>query len=177
MDKSHRVHFPVETEHYEALGALTAHYSLAELYTSMLVWHLLKLPPYNGTLVTGNLSLKQRLMLAIELAENDGTDTKNFREIERAFGKENGLTAKRNRMIHAVWAINADRTILSPMTFNRAGKLTFHEHTTAGVIEEITKELVTYAKKLRAEMEAIGISFTETISFQAPKRASPDKRA
>ena len=52
MDKNHRLPFPMSEEHYETIGALTAHYSYVELLAAMGLWSMLKLAPYNGALVT-----------------------------------------------------------------------------------------------------------------------------
>ena len=95
MDKSHRNRFLLTAEHYEAIGALSAHYSLMEMFVGIAVWHFFKLAAFDGTLVTGPLSLKQRFDLLIELCKSRDVapaDLAEIKEIEIEFSKEGGIT-------------------------------------------------------------------------------------
>src|SRR5437660_12620707 len=102
MDKSHRNPFSLSPDDYEAIGALAAHYSLMEFCVGVSLWQLLNLPAYEGTLVTGTLSLKQRFDLLIELAQTrdfTAQDVAELKAIAIEFSKAGGVTARRNRFI------------------------------------------------------------------------------
>jgi hypothetical protein len=105
MDKSHRVEFRLSLGVYEAIEALAAYYSLMEMFLAVAIWHFLKLPAYDGTLVTASLSLRQRFDLLIELVKTRGLsadDIAELKSIETEFSKYDGVTARRNQFIHAV---------------------------------------------------------------------------
>ena len=181
MDKSHRIQFTLQPEDFEAIGSLAAHYSLIEMHVAVGIWHLLKLPAYEGTLVTGNMSLKQRLDLLIELTKIRkiaSKDVDELKSIETEFSKEDGITARRNRYVHAVWAADAPgRGPAFPINFNRRGKLRTGAHASAEIIEAATKDICTQAKRFADLMSRIGFPLDAGISFDPPNadiKRNPD---
>jgi hypothetical protein len=181
MDKSHRIQFTLLPEDFEAIGSLAAHYSLIEMHVAVGIWHLLKLPAYEGTLVTGNMSLNQRFGLLIELTkirEIESNDIAELKSIETEFSKKDGITARRNRYILAVWAADAPgRGPAFPINFNRRGKLRTGAHTSAEVIEAVTKDICTQAKRFADLLSRLGFSLDAGISFGPPNlgiKRNPD---
>jgi hypothetical protein len=176
MDKSHRLQFALTSEYFEAVGALAAHYSLIEMHVAVAIWHFLKLPAYDGTLITGILSLRQRFELLIDLAKTrsiSSQDISELKSIETEFNKEEGITARRNRYIHAVWASDTPgRGKAFPVNFNRQGKLRTGKHVSADLIEAVTVDISKQAKRFSDLMSRCGYPLDVGISFSAPHTKS-----
>jgi hypothetical protein len=171
MDTSHRLQFALAPEHFEAIGALAAHYSLIEMHVAVAIWHFLKLPAYDGTLITGTLSLRQRFELLIDLAKTRSIspqDISELKSIETEFHKEEGITARRNRYIHAVWAADTPgRGHAFPLNFTRQGKLRTGKHVSADLIEAVTRDVCAQAKRFADLMSRCGYPLDVGISFHA----------
>jgi hypothetical protein len=172
MDKSHRVKFTLSPETYEAIGALAAHYSLMEMFLAVAIWHFLKLPAYDGTLVTATLSLRQRFDLLIDLVKTRGlsaADIAELKDIETEFSRSGGVTVRRNQFIHAVWATSSDGKDALPLNFNRQGKPKMGTRAIADDIEGVTKDICIQAKRFHQVLERHGYVPTIGISFAAPQ--------
>jgi hypothetical protein len=172
MDKSHRLPLPLSAEAYEALGALTAHYSFVELTAAMAVWRLLKSKPSEGLLITSSLALRQRLQLMIDLCQARNIPAKAIGEmgaIRRAFDK--GITNRRNDPIHAVWATDdkdkPERAF--PISFPRKGGAKTGIRTTAETIEAVTKDVCVQGKKFQQLLASLDL-FSKDISFLSKGR-------
>jgi hypothetical protein len=152
MDKSHRLHFPLTPDAYEGLGVLTAHYSLTEFMAAVAVWTLLKLEPAEGSFITSKMGLKQRLELLIAPAPSAGiTNISDFEPILKAFDGKDGLTKRRNDLIHAVWATDDKNKpeLAIPLSFPRSGGATAGKHTTADLIEAVIRDLCVEGRKFQ----------------------------
>jgi hypothetical protein len=177
MDRSHRLHFPLKLEDYEALGALSAHYSYVEMLASIGVWSLLKLAMPQGTLITSKMALRQRLELMVELAplRNIPTDAiETLKSILNEFAKHDGLTKRRNDLIHAIWSTDDMESPEKafPISFPRGGGMKAGPHTTAEVIETVTKDVCTQGKRLSELMKAHSL-FPTLLESQGRSKPSP----
>jgi len=157
-----------------ALGGLTATYSVVELFSAAAVWHALNIPAYEGTVLTATMSLKQRIDLVVTLGpRRDITenDIQALKEIGLQFTKENGITQKRNRLIHAVWAEKVDepdKDAIAPLTFARSGAASFGEAATFDAIVQVIRDTHRQLMKLCEMANRWGLQ----VSFQKPS-ASP----
>jgi hypothetical protein len=160
MDKSRLDCIPLGAAEYEAIGALAAHYALIEFQVGAAVWHFLELPAYNGTLIAGPLSLDQRFELIISLLRNQYADIDAIEKIKRIkteFSRENGITARRNRYIHAVWGKDRDNggAVVS-LNFNKRGGLKEQPHEAADTIEAVVRDIGAQYEFFLAAMEPFG---------------------
>ena len=101
-------------------------------------------------------------------------DLKEFQEIEIEFGKNNGLTTRRNRIVHAVWSTESDQKQAFPLTFSRTGKPKIGDHTTAEMIEAVTSDVCIQGKKLQKLLERLN-HLQKELSFQLQQPPLPEK--
>ena len=172
MDKSHRLPFPLSAEEYEAIGALAAHYSNVEFMVGAVIWQLLKVPAYNGSLLTAHLSLTQRFELIISLLANQHAKSEaiqRVKEVAIEFNKDEGITFRRNRYIHAVWAANEDGSA-HIFNFSKEGRLRSGSHDTAEAIETTIRDMSVQTRISVREMKALGYDPHSRVSFEVPPK-------
>lgn len=176
MDKSHRLPFPLSTDDCEAIGALAAHYSHAEWIAAAAVWKILRLEAYDGALITGPLSLAQRLETVIALLEHRhavAAELQVIKNVATEFKKDEGITQRRNRYIHSVWAGGTEKTPATlTLNFSKQGRLRVGNHEAADLIEATTRDLTTQCKLLTSALRKLGFDPSTGVTFQVPKPAS-----
>jgi hypothetical protein len=179
MDTSHRLRaLNLQQADLEALGALTVHYSHMEFFAAIGVWSLLKLGIHEGSAITSKLNLRQRLELIIELGPARGLTLQDVAEVQailREFDRKDGLTTRRNELIHGVWATDEKGENAFPINFPRAGGARSGANTTAEEIEAVTKAVCGEARKLQQLLHRNGLLLTGGVVFSPQLPSSLEK--
>jgi hypothetical protein len=160
VDKSRHLPVPLTPEAYECLGELAVHYSAVELTAAIGVWSLFKLEPPEGTIITSKMTLKQRLELIIDLGVTiPPCSIAELTQILREFDKLDGLTKRRDDLIHAVWATDDPNKPEKafPMSFSRGDDIKTGDHTTAEIIEAVTTDVVIQGNRLQELLMRVGL--------------------
>ena len=146
MPKS-KIHLPLETDHYTAIGRVTARAAALDLVLDIVIWTLLRVPEHVGRAVTAHRSASDRINLAktlIDLLVNEEDD----KRIDNIMAEAKRCNDDRNDLIHALWTYGSDDLVRGEKYTARGKLKRHHKDWTLDAINDVATRLETVAGDL-----------------------------
>jgi hypothetical protein len=99
-----RLQAPPRDDHLKAIGQITVNFALLESTLAFLVWDLIGSDQRLGQIITAELSFRSIQALASSIFRHKCEHDEQIGELEHLLKRISDAEAKRNQIIHSIWA-------------------------------------------------------------------------
>lgn len=133
------------------IGMICKHWADIEYTLSLTIWHLLKLDPETGKIVTGGLDMQPRANMALNLARHTKQPPPFIKAlVDAREAIQGGLDMRRNRAIHGVMFLSDGFTYETEVHRGRGGRQ--RQPLPASELNSLCDDLLKLYTKLRTSL-------------------------